>query len=78
MQAEPEPVAVPPAVSGADLGRCFVDLDEDVTVKDVRHAIAEGYDSMELAKRYTTVTMGPSQGRFSSLPMARLMARRPG
>ena len=78
VQAEPEPVAVAPAVSGADLGRCFVDLDEDVTVKDVRHAIAEGYDSMELAKRYTTVTMGPSQGRFSSLPMARLMAEETG
>jgi sarcosine oxidase subunit alpha len=75
---EAEPVAVPPAVSGAELGRCFVDLDEDVTVKDVRYAIAEGYDSMELAKRYTTVTMGPSQGRFSSLPMARLMAQETG
>jgi sarcosine oxidase subunit alpha len=72
------PVAIPPAVSGADRGRCFVDLDEDVTVKDVRYAIAEGYDSMELAKRYTTVTMGPSQGRFSSLAMARLMAEETG
>jgi sarcosine oxidase subunit alpha len=71
-------VAIPPAVSGADRGRCFVDLDEDVTVKDVRYAIAEGYDSMELAKRYTTVTMGPSQGRFSSLAMARLMAEETG
>ena len=29
--------------------------------------IAEGYDSIELSKRYTTVTMGPSQGRFSQL-----------
>ncbi len=71
-------VAVPPPVSGAGRGKCFVDLDEDVTVKDVRQAIAEGYDSMELAKRYTTVTMGPSQGRHSSLAMARLMARETG
>ena len=72
------PVAVPPAVSGADRGKAFIDLDEDVTVKDVKQAIAEGYDSMELAKRYTTVTMGPSQGRFSSLAMARLMAAETG
>jgi sarcosine oxidase subunit alpha len=76
--ADPEPIAIPPAVRGDDRGRCFVDLDEDVTVKDVRHAIAEGYDSMELAKRYTTVTMGPSQGRFSSVAMARLMAEETG
>ena len=59
------PVAIPPAVSGADRGKAFVDLDEDVTVKDVEQAIAEGYDSIELSKRYTTVTMGPSQGRMS-------------
>ena len=70
--------AVPPAVSGADRGKCFVDLDEDVTVKDVRHSIAEGYDSMELSKRYTTTTMGPSQGRLSSLALARLMAEETG
>jgi sarcosine oxidase subunit alpha len=72
------PVAVPPAAGGADRGKAFVDLDEDVTVKDIRYAIAEGYDSMELSKRYTTVTMGPSQGRFSSLAMARLMAEETG
>jgi sarcosine oxidase subunit alpha len=71
-------VAIPPAVSGGDRGRCFVDLDEDVTVKDIGHAVAEGYDSMELAKRYTTVTMGPSQGRLSSLAMARVMALETG
>ena len=40
---------------------------EDVTAKDVDLAVAEGYDSIELSKRYTTVTMGPSQGRFSQL-----------
>jgi sarcosine oxidase subunit alpha len=80
LAAVPPPAApaVPPAVSGGDRGKCFVDLDEDVTVKDVRYAIAEGYDSMELSKRYTTVTMGPSQGRFSSLAMARLMAEETG
>jgi sarcosine oxidase subunit alpha len=71
-------VAIPPAVSGADRGKCFVDFDEDVTVKDVSHSIAEGFDSMELSKRYTTVTMGPSQGRHSSLALARLMSEETG
>jgi sarcosine oxidase, subunit alpha len=59
-------------------GKAFVDLDEDVTVKDVRHAAAEGYDSIELSKRYTTVTMGPSQGRLSQLAAVRALAAATG
>ena len=64
------PVAAPPAYArdGRRGGKAFVDLDEDVTVKDIAYSVAEGYDSIELSKRYTTVTMGPSQGRFSQLP----------
>jgi len=74
------PVATPPAFAtdGRRAGKAFVDLDEDVTVKDVEHAVAEGYDSLELSKRYTTVTMGPSQGRFSQIPSARVVARATG
>jgi sarcosine oxidase subunit alpha len=69
-------VATPPAVAtdGAKRGKAFVDLDEDVTVKDIRRGAAEGYDSLELSKRYTTATMGPSQGRFSQVPAARVLA----
>ncbi|MGE0066793.1 MAG: 2Fe-2S iron-sulfur cluster-binding protein [Solirubrobacterales bacterium] len=76
--ARAEAVAAPPAVSSNGGGKAFVDLDEDVTVKDVKQAIAEGYDSLELSKRYTTVTMGPSQGRFSQLPSARLISAETG
>ena len=32
----------------------FVSFDEDVTVKDIRDSVAEGYNSMELLKRYST------------------------
>ena len=73
-------VATPPAVAkdGRRGGKAFVDLDEDVTAKDIAHAVAEGYDSLELSKRYTTVTMGPSQGRFSQLPSARVLAAQTG
>jgi sarcosine oxidase subunit alpha len=53
----------------------FVCVCEDVGVKDVKRAIAEGFDSIELAKRYTTVTMGPCQGRYCHLPSIRLYAR---
>jgi sarcosine oxidase subunit alpha len=72
-------VATPPPAAGPARGRrAFVDLDEDVTVKDFRQGVYEGFDSLELAKRYTTTTMGPSQGRFSQLPAARLMAAETG
>ncbi|MGI8863739.1 MAG: 2Fe-2S iron-sulfur cluster-binding protein [Solirubrobacteraceae bacterium] len=71
-------VAVPEPVSGAGRGKCFACLCEDVTSKDVRLSVDEGYDSIELAKRYTTVTMGPCQGRMCQVPSVRLMARETG
>ena len=68
-------VAVPPAPTSDRKGRCFACLCEDVTVKDIHLSVAEGYDSIELSKRYTTTTMGPCQGRMCQLPAARLIAR---
>src|SRR3954447_7435139 len=47
-----------------DAGKQFVCFCEDVTAKDVAASCAEGFDSLELSKRYTTVTMGPCQGRM--------------
>jgi sarcosine oxidase, subunit alpha len=55
--------------------KCFVCVCEDVTDKDVKRAIGEGFDSIELAKRYTTVTMGPCQGKLCHVPSIRLYAR---
>ncbi|WP_320669510.1 2Fe-2S iron-sulfur cluster-binding protein [Patulibacter defluvii] len=77
---EPRPVAVPPAVAhdGRRRGRAFVDLDEDVTAKDVAYAAAEGFDGIQLSKRYTTATMGPSQGRVSHLGSIRALAAATG
>jgi sarcosine oxidase subunit alpha len=74
--ARPAPDASPPpwARARSGRGRAFVDLDEDVTVKDVEQAVREGFDSVELSKRYTTATMGPTQGRFSQLAAARVLA----
>jgi sarcosine oxidase subunit alpha len=42
----------------------FVDFSEDVSSKDIVAAAKEGYDSSELVKRFTTATMGPSQGKL--------------
>jgi sarcosine oxidase subunit alpha len=42
----------------------FVDFSEDVTSKDLFAAVAEGFDSMQLSKRFSTATMGPAQGKL--------------
>ncbi|HWE12264.1 MAG TPA: 2Fe-2S iron-sulfur cluster-binding protein [Solirubrobacteraceae bacterium] len=76
--AQPADVALAPAVSGEGRGKCFACFCEDVTSKDVHLSIEEGYDSIELSKRYTTVTMGPCQGRMCQLPSVRLMAQETG
>ena len=55
-------------------GKNFVDFDEDLQLKDFFHAAQEGFDSIELLKRYTTVGMGPSQGKHSNMNAVRLLA----
>ncbi len=59
-------------------GKDFVDIDEDQTVADIHNAIADGFEHLELMKRYTTVGMGPSQGRTSALNAVRITARANG
>jgi sarcosine oxidase, subunit alpha len=62
-----------PAYAGK--GRCFVCVCEDVTTKDMKRALGEGFDSIELAKRYTTATMGPCQGKLCHLSSIRIYAQ---
>jgi heterotetrameric sarcosine oxidase alpha subunit len=52
---------------GGIKGKAFVDLQNDVTLDDVRQACAEGYDAPELLKRYTTLGMATDQGRTSAV-----------
>jgi sarcosine oxidase subunit alpha len=59
-------------------GKDFVDFDEDLQVKDLVNGIADGYDHVELLKRYSTVGMGPSQGRHSAVAAVRIAARETG
>jgi sarcosine oxidase subunit alpha len=56
-------------------GKNFVDFDEDLQVKDLENAAQEGFDSSELLKRYSTVGMGPSQGKHSNMNDLRVLAR---
>jgi sarcosine oxidase subunit alpha len=52
----------------------FVCLCEDVTQADLANSIDEGYESLELLKRYSTVSMGPCQGKMCSMNAIRLTA----
>ena len=52
----------------------FVDYSEDVKSKDLGSAATEGYNSIELVKRYTTVTMGPAQGKLESVNAVAVMS----
>ena len=54
--------------------KAFVDLQNDVTVDDVRLAQSEGYESAEHLKRYTTLGMGTDQGKTSNVNALSLIA----
>jgi sarcosine oxidase subunit alpha len=56
----------------------FVDFDEDLKYHDLVNGIADGYDNVELLKRYSTVGMGPSQGKHSAVAAVRIVARETG
>lgn len=56
-------------------GKNFVDFDEDLQLKDFPNAAQEGFDNIELLKRFTTVGMGPSQGKHANMNALRILAR---
>ncbi len=62
--------------------RQWLDLQHDVTVADVGLALAEGFENVELVKRYTTAGMSVDQGKTSNLntllTVALLTGRNPG
>ena len=56
-----------PAAHPAGKLKAFVDWQHDVTVRDVRLAAQEGFQSIEHLKRYTTTGMATDQGKTSNL-----------
>ncbi len=72
---EPESPSHPWAIVEHPAGKNFVDFDEDLQYKDFVNAAQEGFDNIELLKRYTTVGMGASQGKHSNMNALRILAR---
>jgi sarcosine oxidase, subunit alpha len=56
----------------------IVDFSEDVSSKDLAGAVAEGFSSVELAKRFTTATMGPAQGKLETVNTVAVVAQAAG
>jgi methylglutamate dehydrogenase subunit C len=59
---------------GEGKGRAWVDLQNDVTVKDVKLSHQEGFVSVEHLKRYTTLGMATDQGKTSNVTALAVMA----
>ncbi len=55
-------------------GKAFVDFQNDVTSDDVSLAEREGFRSVELLKRYTTLGMATDQGKTSNINGHAIMA----
>ncbi len=50
-----------------DFVKAFIDFQNDVTAKDIRLAVREGFQSIEHVKRYTTTGMATDQGKMSNM-----------
>jgi sarcosine oxidase subunit alpha len=59
---------------GESKARAWLDLQNDVTVKDVKQAYREGFRSVEHLKRYTTLGMATDQGKTANIPALAIMA----
>src|SRR5262249_31552737 len=70
------PLAMP--LSRREAKRAFVDLLADVTAGDIALAAREGYAAPEHLKRYTTLGMGPDQGKTGNLAGLALLAAATG
>jgi sarcosine oxidase subunit alpha len=56
-----------PSDRGTSTAKAFVDFQNDVTAKDIRLAVREGFKSIEHIKRYTTNGMATDQGKTSNI-----------
>jgi sarcosine oxidase subunit alpha len=80
-EAVPAPAPLPRAEHPAlfrSTTHGLVDFSEDVSSKDLLAAAKEGYDSVELLKRFTTVTMGSAQGKLETVNAVAVLAEATG
>jgi sarcosine oxidase subunit alpha len=78
VERETRPQSHPWPIVSHRQGKNFVDFDEDLQLHDLENAAQEGFDSVELLKRYSTLGMGPSQGKHSNMNGLRVLARLTG
>ena len=72
-------VLATPAPSEPGVGsKKFVCFCEDVTAKDIVRAVDEGFEDIQILKRYSTVTMGPCQGKMCHKSYVDIAAERTG
>lgn len=77
VSATASPAALPPL--GIEHGaRRFVCFCEDVTAKDIEQGVEEGFEDIQTLKRYSTVTMGPCQGKMCLKTFSRMTAELTG
>jgi sarcosine oxidase subunit alpha len=88
--ASPQPSALSPAQSADFWGaapdlkaasgnrRVWVDLQHDVTTKDIELAVRENFASVEHLKRYTTLGMATDQGKTSNVNGLAILAEQTG
>jgi len=62
-----QPVRLMPTDADPAKVRAFVDFQNDVTAKDIKLAVREGFHSIEHVKRYTTTGMATDQGKTSNM-----------
>ena len=75
----PETHAAPlPAMSPGKNARTYVCYCEDVSAHDIEQAIDEGFADVQTLKRYSTVTMGPCQGKMCGRALAGICAAHAG
>ncbi len=67
-------VRVLPTDANPSKQRAFLDFQNDVTAKDIRLAVREGFESVEHVKRYTTTGMATDQGKTSNMAALGILA----
>ena len=77
-EAEDGPVNITPFWHVAGKGRAWVDVQNDVTVKDIVLAEQENFVAVEHLKRYTTLGMATDQGKTSNVTGLAVMAELTG
>ena len=75
---ECEPSVAHPYTPPGKNARAYVCFCEDVSAHDIEQAIDEGFADVQTLKRYSTVTMGPCQGKMCGRALAGICAAHAG